>query len=80
MFALIHGRFLLSLWLHPVVMYAFVLYLVFMLRGAVTLLSKGRLPFMKWRLGYVYVGIALIFLQFFAKNIMLLGFHLQWMP
>ena len=79
-FALIHGRVLLSAWYHPAVLYGMVLYLVFMLRGLLTVLSWGRLPFMKWRLGYVYGGIGIIILQFLAKNILLLGFHLQWMP
>ena len=79
-FALIHGRIFLSAWYHPAVLYAVVLYLVFMLRGAVTLCTKGRLPFMRWRLGYVYGGIAVILIQFLVKNVLLLGFHLQWMP
>lgn len=79
-FALIHGRVLLSAWYHPAVIYAAILYLVYMVRGCITVFSKGRFPFMKWRLGYVYGGIGVIILQFLAKNIMLLGFHLQWMP
>lgn len=79
-FALIHGKLFLSFWYHPVVMYTVILYIVFMVRGSIALLSKGRFSFMKWRLGYVYGGIAVILLQFLAKNIMLLGFHLQWMP
>lgn len=79
-FALIHGRVLLSAWYHPVVLYAAVLYGVFMVRGMVAVCSRGKLPFMRWRLGYAYAGVAIIIVQFFAKNILLLGFHLQWMP
>jgi len=79
-FALIHGRVLLSACYHPVVLYAAVIYGIFMVRGAMAVCSRGRLPFMRWRLGYVYGGIAVVILQFLAKNILLLGFHLQWMP
>ena len=79
-FALIHGRVLLSAWYHPAVLYAAVIYGVFMVRGMAAVCSRGKLPFMRWRLGYVYVGVAIIILQFLAKNILLLGFHLQWMP
>lgn len=79
-FALIHGRVLLSAWYHPVVLYAVAIYGVFMVRGTAAVCSGGRRPFMRLRLGYVYVGIVIVILQFLAKNILLLGFRLQWMP
>lgn len=79
-FAMAHGRILLSAWYHPAVLYGAVIYGIFMLRGLAAVCSGGRLPFMRWRIGYVYGGIAVILGQFLAKNVMLLGFHLQWMP
>lgn len=79
-FAMAHGRILLSAWYHPAVLYGAVIYGIFMLRGLAAVCSGGRLPFMRWRIGYVYGEIAVILGQFLAKNVMLLGFHLQWMP
>ncbi len=80
LFAMARGRVLLSVWYHPAVLYGAVLYGAFMIRGLAAVCSGGRLPFMRWRIGYVYGGIALILGQFLAKNVLLLGFHLQWMP
>lgn len=78
-FAILRGDFVRSFFYHPVVPYMGVLYAVFMLRGALHFLSKGRYSFMRFRLGYVYVGIGITILQFLIKNIFLLGFHIAWM-
>lgn len=79
-FAMAHGRIFLSAWYHPAVLYGAIVYGIFMLGGLAAVCSGGRLPFMRWRIGYVYGGIVVIIAQFLAKNIMLIGFHLQWMP
>lgn len=79
-FAMAHGRVLLSAWYHPAVLYGAILYGICIVRGLVAVFSRGKLSFMKWRIGYVYGGIAIIIAQFLAKNVMLLGFHLKWMP
>lgn len=77
-FAFLKGHFLLSVCYHPVVPYMGVIYVVFMLRGLLHFLSKGRFAFMRFRLGYVYVAIAITILQFLVKNICLLVFHIVW--
>ena len=61
--------------LHPVVPYMGILYIVYMVRGALHFLTKGRLPFMRFRLGYIYVAIAIVLIQFVAKNVLLLEGH-----
>lgn len=117
--ALLHGKPLLSLWYHPFVLYAAVLYACFMLShtaaGLWELCSRIRqksaavpiqvlmhrrtagnerskiqkadaLPFqgtqhrlygMKFHPWYLYVGIALIIINFIFKNVLRLGFHIS---
>lgn len=71
-FCFLQGKWVLSFFLHPVVPYMGILYIVYMFRGGVHFLTKGRLPFMRFRLGYIYVAIAIILVQFVAKNVLLL--------
>lgn len=78
-FAILRGDFVLSFLYHPVVPYMGILYAVFMLRGILHFLSKGRYPFMKFCLGYIYAAIAITIVQFLVKNICLLLFHVAWM-
>lgn len=77
-FSFIRGQFFLSFCYHAVVPYMGIIYIVFMLRGLLHFLTKGKLAFMKFRLGYVYVGIAITIVQFFIKNICLFAFHIVW--
>ena len=116
--ALLQGRPLLSLWYHPFVLYAAVLYACFMLshtaagfwrlccrirqeRAVVSIrvlmhhrtagTDEGKikeadaLPFqstkrqlygMKFHPWYLYVGVALILINFIFKNVLRLGFHI----
>lgn len=76
--ALVHGEWIQSFCHHPVVLYAVSVYSVYMLRGLGAVLTKGRLPFMKLRLIYVYIGITIIIVQFVVKNIALVCFHIRW--
>ena len=78
-FAILQGDFIASFFYHPVVLYMGILYAVFMLRGAVHFLSKEKIPFMKFRLGYIYVAVGITIVQFLVKNICLLVFHVAWM-
>ena len=71
-FAFIAGRFVRSFLYHPVVPYMGVIYIVFMLRGALHFLSKGRFAFMRFRVGYIYVAVAITIIQFVIKNVYLL--------
>lgn len=77
--AVLHGRFLRSLYYHPVVPYMGVIYVLFLEKGILHYLSRGKFAFMRFRLGYVYVGIAITIVQFLIKNICLIGFHIVWM-
>lgn len=74
-FYFLQGKWGRSFMLHPVVPYMGVLYIVYMVRGALHFLTKGRLPFMRFRLGYIYVAIAIVLIQFVAKNVLLLEGH-----
>ncbi|HBI60686.1 MAG TPA: DUF2752 domain-containing protein [Lachnospiraceae bacterium] len=78
-FAILQGDFIASFFYHPVVPYMGILYAVFMLRGAVHFLSKEKIPFMKFRMGYIYVAVGITIVQFLVKNICLLVFHVAWM-
>ena len=78
-FAILHGEVITSFFYHPVVLYMGSLYAVFMLRGAIHYLSKGKYPFMKFRLGYIYTAVGITIAQFLIKNICLLVFHIAWM-
>lgn len=77
-FYFLQGEFVLSFFFHPVVPYMGVLYIVYMLRGIVHFLSKGRLPFMRFRLGYVYAAIVILLVQFLLKNILLFQYGIAW--
>lgn len=77
-FAVLQGNFLGSFFYHPLVLYMGVLYVVFMFRGVIHFLSKGKYPFMKFHLGYIYVAIVITIVQFLVKNICLLVFHIVW--
>lgn len=74
-FYFLQGKWGRSFMLHPVVPYMGILYIVYMVRGALHFLTKGRLPFMRFRLGYIYVAIAIVLIQFVAKNVLLLEGH-----
>lgn len=78
-FAFLHGKFVLSFFLHPVVPYMGILYFVFMLRGALHFLSRGKFAFLRFRLGYIYGAIAITLIQFILKNVCLLVFHISWL-
>jgi hypothetical protein len=72
-FYFLRGKWVSSFFMHPVVPYMGVLYLVYMFRGAIHFLSKGKFSFMRFRLGYIYAAIGVILVQFVLKNMFLLG-------
>lgn len=75
-FAFLEGRFVASFFYHPAVPYIGMLYIVFMLRGVLHFLTKGRMSFMRFQAGYVYAAVAIILVQFVIKNAYLLFYHL----
>lgn len=78
-FALLRGDIVASFFCHPLVLYMGILYAVFMIRGGIALLSKGRYSFMKYHITYVYIGIAITIVQFIIKNICLVVYHIAWL-
>ena len=68
-----------SLWYHPAVLYTACVLGCFFVRGCICIASKGRFPFMKFRTGYIYLGLGIVLLQCALKNIALLVFHVRWM-
>jgi len=72
--AFLTGHFVKSFRYHPFVPYCGILYIVFMARGTIAFLSKGKYQYMKFRDGYIFAGIAILLLQFIIKDAMLIGF------
>ncbi len=69
--AFLQGRWVLSAYYHPFVPYCGILYLVFMIRGTLCMLTRGKSPWMIFRYGYLCGGAVLLVLQFAVKNILL---------
>lgn len=74
-FAFVEGKIVTSLYYHPAIVYMAVIYLVFLLRGFVTVCSGGKVPFMKVRVGYLYGLAGIVLGQWLIKLIALFGFH-----
>ena len=74
--ALLKGQFLRSLWYHPFVMYAVVMFGGFMLTN--TLKRLSILPFKGWKFHnwYLWVALSIIIANWLVKNILLLCFHI----
>lgn len=68
--ALIQGKFLDSLYYHPLVLYGAVLYLAFMLSQTVALLSRGRLKGLRFHQWFLFGAVFLIVLNCLIKNIL----------
>ncbi len=71
--SLLHGHILLSLWYHPLVLYAAVLYGAFMLSHAAARLTHFRyfrgLRFHNW---YLYAAIGILGVNCVLRNVLLL--------
>lgn len=72
------GSWLNSLYYHAFVPYCGILYLLFMVRGGLSIASRGTFSYMKFRYGYLYVGIAILLVQFVLKNLSLIRGY-QWL-
>lgn len=71
-YALLQGKVLQSLLLHPLVVYFAVGYLVFMLSHMLDILTQGRIRGFYFCPYYWYVGIGILLVQFVAKDVLLL--------
>lgn len=75
--ALIHGRFLESLWYHPLIMYCVVMYLVFMISHT---MEKLHVPFvkgMKFREWILYGMLVILILNCILKNVLKFAFGIE---
>ena len=77
--AVVHGQFLQSIYFNAVVMYVILFYGVYVIRGAIYLLSKGKYRYMKFHITYVYVGLVIVIVQAIMKNVALFVWHYTWM-
>lgn len=76
---LIRGEILKAFLYHPFVPYTAFVYAVFM---SVTYYRKhiGRREYRAIKLErYIYIGIAILLLQFLLKEVLLIFFHVQWL-
>lgn len=70
--ALIHGHILTSLKYNPVVLYFFIIFSWFMISWYIQRLSRGKFAVgMRFRLAYVYIGLAVMTVGCTVKNILL---------
>lgn len=74
--ALLKGRLLQSLWYHPLVLYAVVVYGGFMVTQSLERLHIPRIKGWKFHTWYLYGAIVVIFFNFIIKNILLLCCHI----
>lgn len=75
--ALLEGRVLASFLYHPLVLYAVVLYLWFMVSHTLSLIGVKHIRPMKYRNIYLWIALLIVVLNFVVKNILLLGFGIE---
>ncbi len=69
---LLKGDILKSFWFHPFVLYCAVFYILFMVKGTWAYFFNNDTGYMKFRMWYVYVGVAVLLVQFIVKNYFLI--------
>ena len=74
--ALLSGRPVLSFFYHPIVLYAAVLYLLFMVSHTIERITSHRWRIgMRFKSGYLYFALVLIAINIAVKDIALTAFH-----
>ncbi len=68
--AFFQGRFVESLWYHPLIVYGVALYLSFMVSCTLERLHLFGVKGMKFRAGYLYGALALVVINFILKNVL----------
>lgn len=69
---LLKGDLLKSFLYHPFVLYCVIFYILFMAKGTLAYIFNNGIGYMKFRMWYVYVGVALLLGQFVVKNYLLI--------
>ena len=72
--ALLHGHVFLSLWYHPLVPYACVMFAGFMITQTLARLHVGHIKGWKFHNWYLWVAIGIIAVNWIVKNILLFRF------
>ncbi len=70
--ALLTGHPIKSFFLHPFVIYFAICFSMFFISQTLSRLTKGRFKGVNYRNVYVYIGIGIILVQWFIKNLILL--------
>lgn len=68
--AFMNGKFLLSAWLHPLVPYSIILYLIFMISQLINKCSAGRIKAIRFHSWFLYAAIVIIIVNWAAKNLL----------
>lgn len=71
--ALFHGKLLLSLWYHPLVLYGLVLFVGFMGTQTLERLRVGRVKGWKFHKWYLFGALAVVVGNWLIKNVLLLA-------
>lgn len=72
--ALLHGRILKSVYYHPIVLYMTTIYLIYMVKYTLYIVTNGKIRQMRFRLLWLYLAAVLIIVQCMVKNFMLWKF------
>ena len=76
-YALLCGKPLLSLYYHPIVLYTVVVGAAFLVTQTIGRLSRGRFrAVVHFRPVYLWIALALVVINCFVKNFILLYFHI----
>ena len=71
------GHIIKSFIFHPFVPYCMVLYIIYMIRGTIAVLSRKDTYYMKFRMCYVYIAVAILLIQFVIKNYLLIVYGID---
>ena len=66
--ALLHGHFLKSVYYHPVVLYAAILFACYICSHSLNIFTHGKIKAMLFRPVYFYIMIVIIIVQCIVKN------------
>ncbi len=67
-YSLLRGDLILSIQYHPLVIYAVLIYVVFMMSQLLSVLSRGRIKGIRFRSRYLYVALIIIVVNCLVRN------------
>ena len=75
----LQGRFLMSFLYHPIVLYVALIYIPFMVTQTLEYVTKGKIRGMLMRMGYLYGALAVIGINWVVKNVLLIGWGIDFL-